>query len=141
MDIYKDTTGKIWHPNDFLLNVLVSDTHDWKKEPLVLVNYRPLVERLGLDHTRKRFSFEELTKLPALEEAAREVHAVRLRDRDPQLTREQQEVESVSGRLTLLSHLLSGEALLIVPRPAGSERRHRRNPPRSRRGCRPPPPA
>ena len=120
MDIYKDATGKIWHPNDFLLNVLTNDAHDWKKEPLVLVNYRPLVEQLGLDHTRKRFSYEELTKLPALETMAREVHTIRLRDREPQLTRAQQEVESVSGRLTLLSHLLSGEALLIVPRPDGA---------------------
>jgi cytochrome c-type biogenesis protein CcsB len=121
MAVYKDTTGRVWQPNEFLLSILLSDSHDWKKEPLVLVNYRPLVQKLGLDATRKRFSFQELTSLPALETMARDAHALRLREREPQLSREQQEVESVSGRLTLLSHLLSGEALLIVPPPPAAE--------------------
>ncbi len=118
MAVYKDTTGKVWHPNDFLLSVLLSDTHDWKKEPLILVNYRPLIQKLGLDATRKRFSIEELSHLPALDAIAREVHNLRTRESDPQLTREQQEVESLQGRVLLLGNLLSGESLLIIPRPA-----------------------
>ena len=116
--VYKDTAGKVWHPDDFLLSVMVSATHDWKKEPLVLVNYRPLVQRLGLDATRKRFSFDELTKLPALDAMIRSVDALRARDTDPDLSREQQEVESLNGRLALLHKLLTGESFLIVPRPA-----------------------
>jgi cytochrome c-type biogenesis protein CcsB len=120
--IYKDTAGQVWHPNDFLLSLLLSDTRDWKKEPLVLINYRPLVQKLGLDATRKRFSFQELATSKALEALAREVHAIRLRDREPQLNREQQEVESVGERLTLLSRLLSGDILLIVPPPPSADK-------------------
>ena len=116
--VYKDTTGKVWHPDDFLLSILVSESHDWKKEPLVLVNYRPLVQKLGLDATRKRFSFEELTKLPALASMIQSIEALRARDTDPDLSREQQEVESTSSRLNLLGRLLGGESLLVIPRPA-----------------------
>ena len=120
MAIYKDAQGKVWHPNDFLLSVLISDpaTHDWKKEPLVLVAYRPLIQKLGLDATRKRFSFDELTTSSALEAMGRDIRVLRSREADPQLSREQQEVESISGRLLLFKALLGGEAFLIVPRPA-----------------------
>ncbi len=118
MAVYKDTAGKVWQPNDFLLSVLVSDAHDWKKEPLVLVNYRPLIQKLKLDATRKRFSFEELTRLPALDAIVRDIQSLRARQSDAQLSREQQEVENLQGRLFLLRSLLSGEALLIIPRPA-----------------------
>ncbi len=55
MDVYKDTAGRVWRPNDFLLSILSADGHDWKKEPLVLVNYRPLVQRLGLDARAEAF--------------------------------------------------------------------------------------
>lgn len=120
MAIYKDAAGKVWHPNDFLLSVLLGDAHDWKQEPLILVNYRPLVQKLKLDATRKRFSYAELSGLPALEVILRQVHDLRTRESDPQLTREQQEVESLQGRLLLLGNLLSGESLLIIPRPAAA---------------------
>src|ERR1700709_787205 len=53
MDVYKDTTGRVWHPNDFLLSILSGDNHDWRKEPLILVNYRPLIEQLKLDAAKK----------------------------------------------------------------------------------------
>ena len=120
MAIYKDTAGRVWHPNDFLLSVLVSEPneHDWKAEPLVLVNYRPLVVQLGLDGSRKRFSFNELAALPKLQAMADGIRALRQRARDPQLSREQQEVENVGSRMVLLNRLLTGEALVIAPPPA-----------------------
>lgn len=119
--VYKDTAGKVWRPNDFLLSVLLGEGHDWKKEPLILVSYRPLVLKLGLDPDTKglkRFSFAQLTSLPALDAMAKEVRDLRARESDAQLTREQQEVESIQGRLLLMRNLLTGESLLIVPRPA-----------------------
>ncbi len=120
MAVYTDTHGKVWQPNDFLLSVLVSDpaAHDWKKEPLILVGYRPLIQKLGLDATRKRFSIDELTTLPALEAMGRDIRARRTREADPQLSREQQEVENIGGRVALFRSLLGGEGFLIVPRPA-----------------------
>ncbi len=119
MAVYKDTHGKIWQPNDFLLSVLISDPaiHDWKKEPLLLVGYRPLIQKLGLDATRKRFSVEELANVPALETMARDIRNLRAREADPQLSRDQQEVEAINGRLMFFRTLLTGEAFLVVPRP------------------------
>ena len=119
MAVYTDTHGKVWQPDDFLLSVLISDpaVHDWKKEPLVLVGYRPLIQKLGLDATRKRFSIEELANAPALETMARDIRALRAREADPQLSRDQQEVEAINGRMTFFRTLLTGEAFLVVPRP------------------------
>ena len=118
MDVYKDTTGRVWRPNDFLLSILSGDNHDWKKEPLVLVNYRPLVEQLKLDATRKRFSYEELSGLPAFTSLVQQVRGLRTGGRDVQLTREQQEVENVVGRLELFDRLLNHD-LAIIPPPGG----------------------
>ncbi len=119
MDVYKDTAGRVWRPNDFLLSILSADNHDWKKEPLILVNYRPLVQQLGLDATRKRFSDEELSGLPAFTAAVQAVGRVRASGRDVQLTREQQEVENVVGRLELFNRLLEHD-LAIIPPPGGA---------------------
>ena len=120
MAVYKDAAGRVWHPNDFLLSVLVSEPteHDWKAEPLVLVNYRPLVVQLGLDGARKRFSYNELAALPKLQAMADGIRTLRQRVRDPQLSREQQEVENVGSRLVLFNRLITGEALVIAPPPA-----------------------
>ena len=107
----------------------MSESRDWTKEPLVLINFLPLVKKLGLDPERKRFSFDEFTKLPALKTLMGEVHALRLRESNPELTREQQELERVNTRLTLFSHILSGEALLIVPPPAVAAQTSGRLPP------------
>ncbi len=122
--VYKDHAGRVWHPNDFLLSVLVSEPadHVWKAEPLVLVNYRPLVVQLGLDGARKRFSYNELSALPKLLQMATDIRALRARVRDPQLSREQQEVENVSSRLVLFNRLLTGEALVIAPPLRSGER-------------------
>ena len=114
---YRDTAGRVWEPDDFLLSVLLDESRDWTKEPLVLINYRPLTRSLGLDPERKRFSAQELSQVPALERIGREVHALRLRTSDPVLSREQQEAETVLTRLALLRQLLSGGRMLIVPPP------------------------
>src|ERR1700677_3011398 len=33
--------GQVWKPSDFMLSMLL-DTHDWRKEPILLVDFRPL---------------------------------------------------------------------------------------------------
>ena len=119
MDVYKDNAGRVWHPNDFLLSILSTDGHDWKNEPLILVNYRPLVQQLGLDATAKRFSYAELSGLPAFTAAVQAVSRLRAGGRDVQLTREQQEVENVTGRLELFNRLLQHD-LAIIPPPGGA---------------------
>jgi hypothetical protein len=53
---YIDKAGRKWRPNDFVLSAL-TETHDWKNEPMVLISSGQLVEQLGLDKSRRRFSF------------------------------------------------------------------------------------
>ena len=119
MDVYKDTAGRVWRPNDFVLSILSADGHDWKKEPLVLVNYRPLVQRLGLDEEKRHFSYGELSGLPAFAALVQDIRALRTGGRDVQPTREQQEVENVVGRLELFDRLLNHD-LAIIPPPGGA---------------------
>src|SRR3954469_9993926 len=59
------TDGKRWDANDFVLSALL-ETRDWKNEPMVLVSLGKLVEQLGLDKTKRRFSFAQLSASPEL---------------------------------------------------------------------------
>ena len=112
---YTDKTGRTWRPNDFVLSALI-ETHDWKNEPMVLISSGQLVEQLGLDKTRRRFSFAQLTGSAELQRLVTEAQALKRVEKP--LTRVQQEALSVSDRLTLLARVMDGRALLIVPAPA-----------------------
>src|SRR5215469_14857953 len=111
---YTDKTGRTWRPNDFVLSAL-TELHNWKNEPMVLVSSGQLIEQLGLDKAQRRFSFAQLTGSPELQRLATEAQALK-RSEKP-LTRVQQEALSVSDRLTLLAHVMDGSSLLIVPAP------------------------
>jgi cytochrome c-type biogenesis protein CcsB len=111
---YTATDKHVFDYNEFVLSMLLTP-RDWSKEPLILVGYRPLVEQLGLDPAKKRFSFEELSSLPALESLVRD--ASQAHQQEKELTRTQKEAENISGRLTLFANLRSGQSLLIVPPP------------------------
>jgi cytochrome c-type biogenesis protein CcsB len=109
---YTDKRGKSWRADDFLLSALVQ-THDWKNEPMVLVTFGKLADQLGLDKSKRRFSFAELSALPELNQLAAAAHA--LQKAEKPLDRFQQEVMRVSERLTLFAHVMDGSAFLIVP--------------------------
>src|SRR6478672_5828292 len=107
--------SKTWQATDFILSMLL-DTHDWKKEPMILVSLGELRQRLGLPSDERRFSFEQLTALPELNALANQAHA--LRKAEKPLTRLQSEVMSVGERLALFAHVMDGSAFLLVPAPA-----------------------
>ena len=109
---YTDKTGQTWRPNDFVLSAL-TENHDWKNEPMVLISSGQLVEQLGLDKTQRRFSFAQLTGSSELQRLATEAQALKRAEKP--LTRVQQEALSVSDRLALLARVMDGRALLIVP--------------------------
>ena len=109
---YTDARGKKWQANDFVLSMLL-DTHDWKSEPMILVSLGQLIEKLGLDKTKRRFSFTELTSLPELNRLAGEAHA--LKKAEKPLDRLQSEAMSVSERLTIFAHVMDGRSFLLVP--------------------------
>jgi len=109
---YTDARGKNWQANDLILSALL-DTHNWKDEPMILVSLGQVIEKLGLDQSKRRFSFSQLTALPELNRLAGEAHA--LRKAEKPLDRVQSEVLSVSERLTLLAHIMDGSVFLLVP--------------------------
>src|SRR5436190_11298651 len=111
---YTDKTGRKWAPNDFVLSAL-TETHDWKDEPMVMISSGRLIEQLGLDKTQRRFSFAQLTGSGELQRLVTEAQALKRAEKP--LTRVQQEALSVSDRLTLLAHVLDGSALLMIPAP------------------------
>ena len=96
----------------FLLSMLL-DTHDWKSEPMILVSVGQLIEKLGLDKTKRRFSFTELTSLPELNRLVGEAHA--LKKAEKPLDRLQSEAMSVGERLAIFAHMMDGRAFLLVP--------------------------
>ena len=109
------TSGaKTWQATDFILSMLL-DTHDWKKEPMILVSLGQLIEQLGLDKTKRRFSFAQLSALPELNRLAGEAHA--LRKAEKPLSRLQSEVMAVTERLGLFAHVMDGSAFLLAPAP------------------------
>ena len=111
---YTDTRGRTWQANDFILSMLL-DTHDWKSEPMILISVGQLIEKLGLDKTQRRFSFAQLTSMPELDRLAGEAHALKRAEKP--LDRLQNEVLSVSERLTIFAHVMNGQAFLLVPAP------------------------
>src|SRR5438477_4764833 len=78
-----------------------------------LVSLAKLAEKLGLDTTKRRFSFAQLSARPELNVLAPEAHA--LRKAEKPLDRLQSEVLNVSERLTLFAHVMDGSAFLLLP--------------------------
>ncbi len=94
-------------------------THDWRQEPIILISYRPLVEELGLDPSRKRFTRQELaaaTKLNALSQ-----EAAALRQTGQPVPRLNAEAQTVLGRMQLFDALGTASAFLLAPPPPGSK--------------------
>jgi cytochrome c-type biogenesis protein CcsB len=109
------TSGaKTWQATDFILSMLL-DTHDWKKEPMILVSLGELKQRLGLPEQERRFSLTQLTALPELNALASQAHDARKAEKP--LTRLQSEVLSVTERLGLFAHVMDGSAFLLAPAP------------------------
>jgi cytochrome c-type biogenesis protein CcsB len=109
---YTDKAQRTWRPDDFVLSASL-ETHDWRNEPMVLVSLGQLKERIGLDKSQRRFSFEQLVASAELQRLTNEAHALKRAEKP--LDREQQEALSVSDRLALLVNVMNGSALLIVP--------------------------
>jgi cytochrome c-type biogenesis protein CcsB len=92
---------------------------DWSEEPIILVSYRPLVEQLGLDPSRKRFSRSELAGATALTGLARDAAA--LRQSGQPVPRLNLEAQTVLGRLQLFDALSGTTGFLLAPPPPGSK--------------------
>jgi cytochrome c-type biogenesis protein CcsB len=93
-------------------------TRDFSEEPIILISYRPLVERLGLEAGRKRFSRKELAGARDLASLAQEAAA--LRQAGEPVPRLGTEAQTVLGRLQLFDAMGNTTAFLLIPPPPGS---------------------
>ncbi len=87
----------------------------WVEKELVLVNYGPLREEVGLAKDRKRFSLKELNDNPAVQAKIAEVRQLAADPDKPKLDNAQTEMRDVDNRLRLLNGLLHGSAFTFVP--------------------------
>ena len=116
-DPVRTTDGASFNGSAFAFSQLFA-TRDWSTEPMILISYRPLVEQLGLDPTRKRFTRKELAAATGLTTLSQE--AASLRQAGEPVPRLNSEAQTVLGRLQLFDALGATTAFLIAPPPPGS---------------------
>ena len=116
-DPVRTADGETFSGSAFAFSMLFA-TRDWRSDPLLLVSYRPLVEKLGLDPARKRFSRDELAAATELTALAQEAAA--LRQIAQPVPRLNMEAQTVLGRLQLFDALGATTAFLLAPPPPGS---------------------
>ncbi|MCK6472613.1 MAG: cytochrome c biogenesis protein CcsA [Planctomycetes bacterium] len=115
---YQTAGGQKLGPVDLLFSIWFA-TRDWDEESVILVSYRPLVEKLGLSPEKKRFSLNELwNRGPGAEELRRiltEAQGKSAKQED--LTTMEREARIVWQRINLISGIRHGE-VPVVPHPA-----------------------
>jgi cytochrome c-type biogenesis protein CcsB len=116
-DPVRTTDGETFNGSAFAFSKLFA-TRDWSAEPMILISYRPLVEQLGLDASRKRFTRKELAAATGLASLSQEAAA--LRQAGEPVPRLNTEAQTVLGRLQLFDALGATTAFLIAPPPPGS---------------------
>jgi cytochrome c-type biogenesis protein CcsB len=116
-DPVRTTDGESFNGSAFAFSKLFA-TRDWSAEPMILISYRPLVEQLGLDPARKRFTRKELAAATSLSTLSQE--AASLRQAGEPVPRLNSEAQTVLGRLQLFDALGATTAFLIAPPPPGS---------------------
>jgi cytochrome c-type biogenesis protein CcsB len=116
-DPVRTNDGETFNGSAFAFSMLFA-THDWRQEPVILVSYRPLVEAVGLDPARKRFSRQELVTATKLTSLAQDAAA--LRQAGEPVPRLNTEAQTVLGRMQLFDALGTASAFLLAPPPPGS---------------------
>ncbi len=114
---YRDVaSGKRWDAMSAVVDMWVNP-QQWAAAPIVLVDYRPLKEIVGLEVQRRHFSLAELQAETKLWEFAREANELRRRDRNAKVTSVQQKALDTAKKVEALNGILSGEVFRVVPHP------------------------
>lgn len=118
--IWEDpASGQRWRPMQIAVDIWLHP-EAWTSRPLILMDYIPLKEKVGLsgeDVRRRLFSYEELTSNQVLRALIAEAAGIRQKNPQAELTRLQQAASQVGSRLSLMQELLSGQAFRFLPHP------------------------
>ncbi len=115
---YTDKSGRNWEARDFLLSAML-ETRDWRNEPMILVSLGKLIQDLGLDKSRRRFSFAELAGATALQSLTATAQGKKKAEKP--LERVEQEALAVQERMALLARVVDGTAFAIIPAKAAGQ--------------------
>jgi cytochrome c-type biogenesis protein CcsB len=101
-------------PTEWVLAML-SAPERWRGEPIVKVTHAGLRRAAGLPDDQDRYSFDELVSHEGFMGATEEVHAKLRRDED--IDPVESELANLHETLSIMSGIMSGEALRIIPHP------------------------
>jgi ABC-type transport system involved in cytochrome c biogenesis permease subunit len=93
----------------------------WDGKEIILVNHKPLKDELGLDATRKLFSYRELAANSKLAGLLTEAQAIRSRPGNQRLSGLPKEAADVGLRMAEFETLAKGSAYRFVANPTSAE--------------------
>jgi ABC-type transport system involved in cytochrome c biogenesis permease subunit len=102
-------------PADEVVTRIWVRDRNWATVPMILVDYLPLKEDLGLPSGEKLFAYETLSRNERLGDLLNEAAAERARDQRTPLRGVLKEVASVGLRLAVFEALQNGTAFRVVP--------------------------
>src|SRR5882724_10918771 len=108
-------SGRSMAPMDVLLSMWL-ETRDWSKVPVILVNYAPLRDQLGLPADQKYFTYSQLAT-PKFQELISRIEQKESGKQKADLTHDEREASVVEQRLRTLSEAVGPESLAVVPHP------------------------
>ena len=109
-------SGRTMEPMDVLLSMWL-ETRDWSKVPVILVNYGPLKQQLGLPLEQKYFTYTQLAT-PKFQEMIDRIEQKESGKQKADLTHDEREASVVEMRLRTLSDAVGPESLAVVPHPS-----------------------
>lgn len=87
----------------------------WQETPLILLNDKKLLAKLGLEPTRKRFSYTELASNDSLRALLQEASAVRAKNPKAKLEPLLKSAADVGMRLAIFEGIVSGRSMTLLP--------------------------
>ena len=106
-------------PMDVLMSMWF-ETREWSKVPVILVNYKPLRDKLGLAADQKYFTYTQLATDQFREMMGR-IEQKESGKQKVDLTHEEREAQIVADRLQILDAAVGAQSLAVVPHPSSAK--------------------
>lgn len=103
-----------------LITTLWLQPDGWQDKAIILVNHKPLKEKLGLDVAQKYFSYTQLAGNEKLRQLLGEAQTLRARPGNNRLSGLPKEASDVGLRMAEFEALANGSAFRFVANPAGA---------------------
>lgn len=87
----------------------------WEDEPLILISNKKFKDQVGLDSSKKLFTYRELSLSQPLRDALKEVSDARAKNPKVKLDVLQREASTIGMRLALFEGLVSGKLVTLLP--------------------------